>query len=150
MFRRKLMINLAIVLVCTAVALTIPVIIKNQPKANYSANNDNATSTMSYQLVSKFVGDEYAHTDNNLVWQVYQVQNGLIVNDWQAIYQALNQHNQLIYDTTNLSLTPYGLRFRNLDTAEDYANLYANGYSSIVTYQGRTCIIKLNISATVN
>ncbi len=139
---RKLVLNILIFVVCGAVAITIPVLVNHLSQPSVSANNNTPTTNNSI-LVSEFVGDDYRLTDSCVVWQVYLKSGATVVATWDEIYVALSQHNPLVYDTEHLELTPYGLCYRGLQTQEDYDKLYNTGYTSSVTYQGKTCLLNL-------
>jgi len=140
---RKLVLNILIFVVCGAVAITVPVLINHLSKPTVTANDDKSVSTNCI-LVSEFVGDDYRFTDTCIVWQVYLKNGFTVIATWNEIYAALSQHNPLIYDTEHLALTPYGLCYRGLQTQEDYDKLYNTGYTSSVTYQGKTCLLDLH------
>lgn len=139
MFRRKLLLNLLILVICGTVAISIPVIVNHWSKpASADGNGQDVT------LVSVFVDcTNLDSADSCVVWQIHQKRGDTIVADWDTIYASLNAQNRLDYDHANLQLTPYGLCFKGIHTPADYQNLYDTGYSSNVTYQGQTCRLQL-------
>ena len=143
MLRRKLMINIIVFAVCGLIALTIPVLV-NYYKTTPTSASDKPEQVMPYALHSVFVGDNYHLGDARIMWQVYLTQGDTVITTWEEIYNSASKnHSLLSYDHEHLVLTPNGLRYRNLATAEDYENLYLHGYSSTVSYQGFTCHITL-------
>lgn len=144
MFRRKLIINILVFVVCGAIAFTIPVLVNYwQTTPTLASNEPNPDHDLPFVLQSKFVGEDYPMADARVMWQVYFTRGDVVVATWASIYHAISTTNPLDFDTEHLELTPNGLRYRNLATTADYENLYANGYSSTVTYQGYTCTLIL-------
>ena len=66
-----------------------------------------------------------------------------LIADWTAIYQDACCNHNLIYDVENLVLTAQGLVYRGILNQADYESLYAQRYTSTVTYKGYTCEICL-------
>ena len=141
MLRRKLMINLLVIVLCGAVALTIPVIVNQLQKSADAAINPNDPSVI---LVSEFVGDSYVDLgDTCVVWQICLKRGNTVVVTWDEIYQAAITRNALSYDREHLKLTRYGLCYTGIHSADDYQKLYDTNYHSYVNYQGRTCLLQL-------
>ena len=140
MFRRKLMINIIVFVVCGAITLTIPVLVKYWQQTPVTAGEEPEPT---YELHSKFVGNDFHLGDTRVMWQIYLTQDEHISATWEEIYSTIKVTQQITYDTEHLQLTPNGFRYRGLATAADYENLYATGYSSTVNYQGFTCTLTL-------
>lgn len=139
MFRRKLLLNLLILVICGTVAISIPVIVNHWSKP--ASANDNGQTPVT--LESVFVDcTNLDFIDSCVVWQIYQKCGDKIVAAWDTIYASLNE-NPLEYDHDKLQLTSYGLCLKGIHTPADYQKLYDDGYSSDVTYQGQTCRLQL-------
>ena len=134
MFRRKLIINLVVVLLCGIIAVSLPVIMNNLSKPNHaesqSTNND-------WQLISINVGNQYCDLlDTTLIWQLECHHGKQVIHNWQQIYQVISTDNSIItYNPKLFCLTAYGLVCLDNKTTEHY---------SVVTYQNHQCIITLN------
>ncbi|MCM1404148.1 MAG: hypothetical protein NC133_01395 [Prevotella sp.] len=140
MLRRKLFLNLAILLLCGSVALSIPVLVNHwkQP-ANASDQNDCGLT-----LVSEFSGTGSAHaTDACVAWRLCLQRGASVVTTWDEIYADYLHGGTLSYDQKHLKITAYGLCYRDIHTAEDYQKLFASQYCSYVIYQGQTCLLQL-------
>lgn len=138
MMRRKLIINVIIIFVCGAVALSLPVFVKHwrsAPTATASDNNNN------HRLVGKFVGNSQTIGDWYLVWQISLESHDTVIATWDDIYQNILQNpNSVIYNTESLKLTSYGFICRDLSV---YEYLDIIDYSYQVTYKGYTCTLRL-------
>lgn len=127
MSRRKLVVNLAVIIMCGIVALSIPVIANHLPK---TANADSRQVT----LVSSLTTNDFY--ENALIWQIELRRGEKIIQTWDEIYQALNQHKATLnYDTQTLKLTAHGLV---------YTKTTKDNYSSVVTYQDYSCRLSLH------
>lgn len=131
---RKLVLNLVIFVLCGAIAVSVPFMIKFWQKRTVTANEGTNTTTSNCTLASKFVGDQLHLSDYYFVWQVYLIRDFQVVVTWEEIYADISPHNPLVYDTENFILTPYGLCYRGL----------SNDHVSRVTYQGHSCLLVLN------
>lgn len=140
MFRRKLMINIIVFVVCGAIALTIPVLVNHWESTPTVAGE---ATELPYVLRSKFVGDDFHLGDARVMWQIYLTQGDDIIATWENLYNTIKITQQITYDTEHLQLTPNGFRYRGLADTTDYENLYATGYSSTVTYKNYTCTLTL-------
>lgn len=126
MLRRKLMINLLVIIISGIVILSIPVIVNHLTKSTQAATDQ----TNNYTLVSEFVGDRYQDVmDCNWIWQVCQMSGDTVVTSWEKIYQNVQF---LQYDPV-LQITEAGLCYKGKNP----------NYYSYVTYQGQTCLIKI-------
>lgn len=124
MSHKKLVVNVAVVVVCAVIALSIPII------ANQLQKPANATNNL--QLVC-------IKTENNLIdaraiWQLELRSGNKVIKTWDKIYQ---DNANLTYDKQNLQLTSYGLVLPIKQTTE-------GGYHSVVVYQDYRCVLKLN------
>ncbi len=139
MFRRKLVINLLIIVLCGTVVLSIPVLAQHMQKsANAASDHDKLT------LVGKFVDGSCLNTvDYCAVWQICQKRGNTVVATWDDIFASIGPYNPITYDREHLQLTPYGFCYREIYTAADYQKLCDSNYYSYVTYQGQTCLLKL-------
>ena len=154
MLRKKLLINLAIILICGAIALSLPVLVghiqkptnasTNTPEEN-SANTTTPTLEIDWQLNSIFVGEQYQDkVDCSIIWQIEQKHGNKVITTWDEIYANITATNSLTYDNEHLTLTRYGLVYRGLQTPTDHQTLYATGYQSTVIYQDHSCVLTLN------
>ncbi|MBO4726398.1 MAG: hypothetical protein J5598_02230 [Clostridia bacterium] len=151
MLRKKLVINLAIILICGTVALSLPVIVNHLPKTTNASTNTNKencttiTPNTDWYLTSIFVGHQYHDkVDCGVVWQIEQKCGDNVIATWDEIYANINTANPLSYDHENLTLTSYGLVYIGLQSDADYQILYASGYQSTVIYQNHSCVLTLN------
>ena len=151
MLRKKLLINLAIILICGVVTLSWPVIaghMKKQTNASTNTNKENYTTIVTntdWYLTSIFVGHQYHDkVDCGVVWQIEQKCGDNVIATWDEIYANITATNSLTYDNEHLTLTRYGLVYRGLQTPADYQALYATGYQSTVIYQDHSCVLTLN------
>ena len=132
------MINLAVILLCGVVALTIPVLIGSS-----YATSANPNGTPDWTLVCTYVGDDYQKMiDYPVIWQIEQRRGNTILATWDKFYHNLAIY-PIVYDTAYLEITPYGLCYRGLESWEDLRKLHTRGYSSLVTYRGQTCTLIL-------
>lgn len=142
MFRRKLLINLCVVLVCGTVAISLPIMINQMQKP---AQATGRSTVPNWELTSKLVKCSNLPNDICVVWQIECKHGNETVESWQSIYQAIQQDSSLInYDTTHLQLTKYGFAYRNLKTTADYQTLLQSGYQTVVTYNHHQCILTLD------
>ena len=134
MLRRKLVLHLLIIVLCGTVILSVPVIADHLQKSTQATDNQSTLAT--WVLVSVYVGDRYQNMLDAIgVWQIEKRFGDTVVAQWEEIYAAISPSNPLIYDDENLTLSPYGLIYRSSAAA-------LTGYTSTVTYQGRTCVLK--------
>jgi|GEM_PF-2589551 len=142
MLRKKLFLNLLIILVCGTVALSLPVIASHiQTPTNASTNE----STSDWQLVSVFVGNQFENqVDSTVVWQIERRRGKTVLATWDEIYAESNFENTIQYDDKHLKLTAYGLVYDGLQSPDDYQSLYESGYRSTVIYQEHSCILQLD------
>ena len=141
MLRRKLAANLLFIVICGAVALSLPVLIQSLQKSAAASGTQSADD---WTLVSIFVGDRHQDkVDSCVVWQI-QKQRGDIVITWDEIYAAITKSNPLTYtDTEHLTLTSHGIVYRGIRSAADYQILLDSQYTAKVTYQGLNCTLQL-------
>lgn len=142
MLLRKLIINLIVFIVCGTIALTIPVLV-NHFKQKAVAASSSPSNPNTYKLTSCFVGDQNLFDDTRVAWQISLTDKTRLIADWTAIYQDACCNHNLIYDVENLVLTAQGLVYRGVLNQADYESLYAQRYTSTVTYKGYTCEICL-------
>ena len=92
MLRKKLLINLAIILICGAIALSLPVIVSHLQKPTSASTEENEESTTNsttadWQLTSTFVGQKYQDKiDCGVVWQIEQKHGNKVITTWDEIY----------------------------------------------------------------
>lgn len=127
MNRRKLMINIAVVVICGLIAISVPVL------ANHFSHTTNANTPVS--LVSVPTNNHLL--DAKAVWQLELRQGDRVIKTWDEIYQSIQAHHTTItYDSNNLQLTSYGLLLPDNKTTE-------GGYHSVVIYENYQCELKL-------
>ena len=142
MFRRKLLINLCVVLVCGTIAISLPVIVNHMQRPAQASEQSNKYD---WELTSELIKYDNQANDICVVWQITCKQGKKTVESWQSIYQAIQQDSSLIdYDTTHLQLTKYGFAYRNLKTTADYQTLLQSGYQTVVTYNHHQCSLTLH------
>lgn len=134
MFRRKLVLNIVIVLICGLIAISLPVIVNHMSRTAHANNQPN---TEDWQLVSINVGDQYCDLlDTTLIWQLECRKGKQVVHNWQQIYHVISTTSSTItYNQKLFRLTSYGLVRLNNKTTEHY---------SVVIYQNHQCRIDLN------
>lgn len=127
MSRRKLLINIGVIITCGIIALSIPVL------ANQLSHSAHAASQNNTKLVCVAVTNDLFDTT---ICQLELHRDNKIVQTWDEIYQSI-QNNQTIltYDNTTLKLTIHGL-VPIKTTAADF--------HSVVTYQNYCCELKLS------
>ena len=141
MFRRKLLINLCVVLVCGTIAISLPVIVNHMQKPVQATGQSGSSN---WELTSKLVNNNPSN-DICVVWQIECKHGNKVIESWRSIYQAIQQDSSLIdYDTTHLQLTKYGFAYRNLKTTADYQTLLQSGYQTVVTYNHHQCSLTLH------
>ena len=98
-----------------------------------------------WHLSCIFVGDRYQdQMDACVIWQIEQKHGNTVIATWDEIYANINNDNPLVYDSTHLTLTRYGLVYRDAQTAADYQKLKTADYHSTVIYQNHSCVLSLN------
>ena len=129
MLRRKLLINLLIVLVCGTVAVSLPIIVNNMQKSSNAT-----TPTQDWQLVSIYVGNQYKNLkDNYNIWQI-ELRHGDKVIPWSEIFATIqNDPTKIDYDTTKLRL---------LENGDGFVYLTKTTAAAVVTYQGKSCLLQ--------
>ena len=129
MLRSKLFINIAIVLVCGTVAISLPIIVNHLQKP---ANAD--IYATDWELVSVFVGDRYQDkVDTTAIWQIEQRHGNRVIHTWDEIYAAICADESLIsYHHDELKLTRYG--FCQIKTTAHF--------QAVVTYLNQSCLLQ--------
>ncbi len=129
MSRRKLFINLAVILVCGTVAISLPVI------ASHLQTSADATAHKDYQLTCKFVGsDHHDYCDNYLIWQLELKCGNQIISPWQEIHQSIiNNPTLATYDANYLELKTNGFHQIKTTTETPMVVIY-DGYRCVLTY----------------
>lgn len=129
MLRRKLLINLLIVLVCGTVAVSLPIIVNNLQKSR-----DIVAQTEDWQLVSIYVGNQYKNLrDNYNIWQI-ELRHGDKVIPWSEIFATIqNDPTKVDYDTTQLRL---------LENGDGFVYLTKTTAAAVVTYQNKSCLLQ--------
>lgn len=132
MFRRKLTINLIVVLVCGTIAISLPIIANHLQKPTHADNY-----RTSEELISIFVGNQFQDKlDTYAVWQLELRRGEKVLENWQQIYTTITTDSSLIvYNQDQLKLTNYGLICRNKQTTAQF--------QTVVTYQGHSCTLFL-------
>ncbi len=129
MFRRKLFINLAVILFCGTIAISLPIIVNHLQKP---ASAD--TYVADWELVSTFVGKQYQNQlDDYKIWQLELCYHNQVMRTWNEIYQSIQDDPTLVtYDHDIFKLTAYG--FCQIKTT--------TGAPMVVTYQGKSCTLQ--------
>ncbi|MCQ2382575.1 MAG: hypothetical protein MJ060_01910 [Clostridia bacterium] len=133
MFRRKLTINLIVVLVCGTIAVSLPIIVNHLQKPTHADNGYQIEET----LISLFVGDQFQDKlDTYAIWQLELRRGEKVLENWQQIYTTITTDSSLIvYNQDQLKLTNYGLICRDKQTTAQF--------QAVVTYQGHSCTLVL-------
>ena len=134
---RNVAINAIVVLICGAVAITLPILLNSNSDATPSSNADLNNPKATLQCIN--VDEEYRGTsDYPHIWQLRIVLGDETITTWNEIYTTYTNTPSQLTVTGPLVITPTGIVYKG-----DPANYLT--FLGSATYRGNTVIIRINL-----